>query len=204
MVVHERRHHEVRQPDRAARDHPVEAIVLDLGLQRTIGVLAPVRDQLVQRHRIDHRTGEDVRAHLGTLLHYDDRELGIELFEPDRGRQARRTGADDDDVEFHGLGRGKFFGTHDLISGKVLLAFLWPSVASDIEDWTIDDASPDSNSAARRAITRPPTNTIRIFLFNRVEEVIWHKAFPRALPEQRHAQCGEVPRSPIVGKASPK
>ncbi|MGY3293754.1 hypothetical protein ACVWWP_006821 [Bradyrhizobium sp. LM3.6] len=32
MVVHQRRHHEIRQLDRAAARHPVEAVVLDLRL----------------------------------------------------------------------------------------------------------------------------------------------------------------------------
>ena len=107
MIVHQRRHHEVRQPDRAARRHPVEAVVLDLGLQRTIGVLAPVRDQLVERDRIDHRAGQNMRADLGALLHHDDVEIGIELLQPDRRRQAGRPGADDHDVEFHGFARAE-------------------------------------------------------------------------------------------------
>ena len=84
MVVHQRRHGEVRQPDRAGRRGPVEAVVLDLRLQRTIGVLAPVRDQLVERDRIDHGARQDMRADLGTLLHHDDAEIGIELLQPDR------------------------------------------------------------------------------------------------------------------------
>ncbi|MGY4318979.1 hypothetical protein ACVWW1_008306 [Bradyrhizobium sp. JR3.5] len=114
MIVHQRRHDEVRNAEPALRRRPVEAVFLDLRLQRTVRVLAPVRDQFVERHRIDHRTRQDVRADLGALLHHDDRELGIELLQPDRGRQARRAGADDDDIEFHRLARGKVFSTHDL------------------------------------------------------------------------------------------
>ena len=88
MVVHQRRHREVRQPDRAGRRGPVEAVVLDLGLQRTIGVLAPVGDQLVEGDRIDHGARQDMRADLGTLLHHDDAEIGIELLQPDRRGEA--------------------------------------------------------------------------------------------------------------------
>ena len=122
MIVHQRRHREVRQPDRAGRRHPVEAVVLDLRLQRTIGVLAPVRNQLVERDRIDHRARQDMRADLGTLLHHDDVEIGIELLQPDRRGQAGRPGADDHDVEFHGFARRKFFCAHDLISARLRTA----------------------------------------------------------------------------------
>jgi len=106
MIVHQRRHHEVRQPDRAARRHPVEAVVLHLGLQRAIRILTPVGEQLVQRNRIDHRARQDMRADLGTLLDHDHVEIGIDLLEPDRRGKAGRTGADDHDVEFHGFARG--------------------------------------------------------------------------------------------------
>ena len=58
--------------------------VLDLGLQRAVGVLAPVRNELVERHRIDHRAGQDVRADFGALLHHDNGQIGIELLQPDR------------------------------------------------------------------------------------------------------------------------
>ena len=47
-----------------------------------------------------------MRADFGALLHDDDAEIGIELLQPDRGREARRPGADDHDVEFHGFARG--------------------------------------------------------------------------------------------------
>ena len=46
-----------------------------------------------------------MRADLGTLLHHDDVEIGVELLQPDRGREAGRAGADDHDVEFHGFAR---------------------------------------------------------------------------------------------------
>ena len=102
-----------------ALGHPVELVGLDLRLQRAVGVLAPIRDQLVERHRIDHRAGQDMRADFGTLLHHDDAEIGIELLQPDRGGEARRPGADDHDVEFHGFARRQFFGAHDLISARL-------------------------------------------------------------------------------------
>ncbi len=85
---------------------PVEAVVLDLGLQRAIGILAPVGDELVEPGRIDHRARENVRADLGTLLHHDDVEIGIDLLQPNGRRQAGRAGTDDHDIEFHGFARG--------------------------------------------------------------------------------------------------
>ena len=60
-----------------------------------------------------------MRADLGTLLDHDDAQIGIELLQPDRRGQAGRPGADDDDVEFHGLAGRKFFGTHDLVSARL-------------------------------------------------------------------------------------
>src|SRR5580704_2421590 len=60
-----------------------------------------------------------MRADFGSLLDHDDRQIGIELLQPDRGGKARRPGADDDDVEFHGFARRQFFGTHDLISARL-------------------------------------------------------------------------------------
>ncbi len=116
MIVHQRRHHEVRQPDRAAARHPVEVIVLDLRLQRTISVLTPIRDQLVERDRIDHCAGQNMCADFRSLLDHHDREVGIDLLQPDRRAQAGRPGADDDNVELHGIARRKRLGAHALIS----------------------------------------------------------------------------------------
>ena len=113
MIVHQRRHREARQRDRRARRHPVELVDLDLGLERAVGVLAPVRNQLVERHRIDHRAGQNMRADFGAFLHHDDPEIGIELLQPDRGGKARRPGADDHDIEFHGFARRKLFSAHE-------------------------------------------------------------------------------------------
>jgi hypothetical protein len=45
--------------------------------------------------------GADFRA----LFHDDDGKLGIDLLQPDRRRQTRRTGADDDNVIIHRLAR---------------------------------------------------------------------------------------------------
>jgi len=81
---------EVRQPDRGARRHPEEAVVLHRCLQRTVGVLAPVRDQSVgdtgsitAPDRLCAPTSEPFST--TTML-----RSALELLQPDRSRQARR------------------------------------------------------------------------------------------------------------------
>ena len=78
------------------------------GVQGGRGVpVHPVRNQLVERARLQHRAGENVGAHLGALLDDADREirsvLGAELSQLDRGGKARRSRPDDDHVELHRL-----------------------------------------------------------------------------------------------------
>ena len=45
-------------------------------------------------------------ADLGAFLHHDDADIGRELLKPDRGGQARRSGADDHHIEFHRFAGG--------------------------------------------------------------------------------------------------
>ncbi len=112
MIVHQRRHDEVRQADLGRRRRPVEMVVLDLGLERAIGIVTPVGDQLVETGRIDHRARQNMRADFGAFLDQHHGEVGIDLLEPDRRAQARRTAADDDDVIFHSLAGRQRFGGH--------------------------------------------------------------------------------------------
>ena len=66
--------------------------------------------QAVERDRIDHRAGEDMGADLGALLQHHHRDvlalLGGKLLQPDCGSEPSRPGADNDDVELHGLAFG--------------------------------------------------------------------------------------------------
>jgi hypothetical protein len=66
--------------------------------------LAPLRQQLVERARIHHRAGNAVIANLGGFFDHEDLErasgLVRELAEPNRARQARRAGTDEEDVYF--------------------------------------------------------------------------------------------------------
>ena len=66
----------------------------------------------IEADRVDHRAGEDMRADLRALLQHDDGELiaalGGKLLQPDRRGEPGRSGADDDDVELHGLALDDF------------------------------------------------------------------------------------------------
>src|SRR5206468_12451357 len=55
-------------------------------------------------------------ADFGALLDHDDAEVGVELLEADRRRQAGGTCPHDDDIEFHGFARRQLFGAHSVIS----------------------------------------------------------------------------------------
>ena len=55
-------------------------------------------------------------ADLGALLDHDHAELGRQLLQPDRGGKPGRAGADDDDVELHGLAGGHIVG-HGVLVG---------------------------------------------------------------------------------------
>ena len=100
--------------------HPVEPVGLDLGLQRTVGVLAPVRQRacrattgsITAPDRMCAPTSEPFST--TTMVRF-----GIELLQPDRGRKARGPGADDHDVEFHGFARRQFFAAHDLVPARL-------------------------------------------------------------------------------------
>jgi hypothetical protein len=83
--------------------HPM-LIVGDGNGERAVK-LAPVGQQLLDRPRIDHRARQDVGADLRALLQDADRKvapgLGGELLEADRGGEAGRAGANDNDVISH-------------------------------------------------------------------------------------------------------
>ncbi len=117
VVAHQPRHQQIGQPHAARRPEQQEAIGRDFGLQRPLGIVAPVGQQPVEPDRIEDHAGEDMRADLRALLDHDHRHSGVELLEPDRRGQAGRAGADDDDVEFHRLARRQFvFSRHVPVS----------------------------------------------------------------------------------------
>ncbi len=102
VVVQRRRR---RQLDGAVLGKEQEPVIRGRRGERRAELL-PVRQQLVQRARLDHRAGEDMGADLAALFHHADRRFGGKLFEADRGGQAGRAGAHDHHIEFHLLAHG--------------------------------------------------------------------------------------------------
>ena len=72
VVAHQLRHQHGRQPDRAGLAEIIEAVLAHLRLQRALGVLAPIGQQLVERGRVHHHAGQDVRADFGAFLDHHD------------------------------------------------------------------------------------------------------------------------------------
>src|SRR5262249_55412143 len=99
------------QAQRAFARQPIEAVLADRGLDRAV-LAAPVREQAIDRDRIDDGAGEDVRADLGALLHHHYADVGRDLLETDGGGEPRRPGADDHDVELHRLARRQLRVAH--------------------------------------------------------------------------------------------
>jgi len=107
MIVHEGGEGKSRHAERTVRAEQLILVRIHLGADRTIITGAPVRDQLIQRFRVEHQPRQDVCANLAALLQDHDFQLfpGLvgQLFRPDRRCQARWSAADDDQVKFHGL-----------------------------------------------------------------------------------------------------
>jgi len=99
VVVHLRRQ---RQSARTGLAEQVELVRGDRHADRRRR-LAPTRQQCIERPGLDHRAGQDMRADRRRFLDHADAEVGLELLEADRERQACRTGADRDHVVFHDI-----------------------------------------------------------------------------------------------------
>ena len=101
VVLHLRRR---GQPNRAGLVQEQEAVLGCRRVQRR-ATLLPVGEQFRERPRLEHGARKDVRADLGTLFQDTDRDVPAALLgklaQTNRGRQAGRPGADDDDVIFH-------------------------------------------------------------------------------------------------------
>ena len=75
-----------------------------------IGKILPVGEELFEGVGFEAVAREGVRANLGALVQQTDADLfavlGLELLEADRGGQACRASADDDDVVLFGVSGG--------------------------------------------------------------------------------------------------
>src|SRR5690606_12058200 len=89
----------------------MELVALDGRAERRTA-LAPIGEELRERPRLDHGARDDVRADGRALLDDRDRRRGAglprELTEPAAGREARRSGADDNHVELERLSRHRY------------------------------------------------------------------------------------------------
>ena len=105
MVLHEARHWQERNIERAFRSQIFELVARDLGFQRTIVTLTPVRDQRIKTHRVNNNARQDVCADFAAFFQNDDRQLFTfflrELHEPDRSGKTSRSTTDDQNIDFH-------------------------------------------------------------------------------------------------------
>ncbi len=87
--------------------HQVVDVVFGHRVVERRAAFLPIGEELVQRRRLEDGPGEDVGADFRAFLHQAHRQLAAvmlgELHQAARGRQARGTAADDDDVELHGF-----------------------------------------------------------------------------------------------------
>jgi len=106
LVVHERGQEEVRHRELAALAEDPVVILADRHGQRR-ALVVPVRDQLVERLRVEHGAGQDVRPDLTAFLQDADRNVASgrirQLLEADRRGQAGGAAADNHHVIGHGF-----------------------------------------------------------------------------------------------------
>ena len=83
VIGHQRRHQHVGNAD-LARLAQHEKVILGHrhGDRRLAGF--PIGDQPVKTGRIEHCARQDMRPNLGPFFQHDDRQVGIQLFQPDR------------------------------------------------------------------------------------------------------------------------
>ena len=109
LIVHEGRHQGVREAELLLRGQNPMLVLRDRHRQRAVQ-LRPVRQQFVQRLRVDHGAREDMGADLGAFLEDADAELAsrlvCELLQTNGGSEPGRAGADDHHVIGHGLAVG--------------------------------------------------------------------------------------------------
>ena len=137
-----------------------------------------------------------MRANLGTFLNDDDGSLGRDLLEPYRSSEAGRSGADDDDIEFHRLAGGKFRCIHDLLRnwrnfGRFftnlfftnLLGLQLPGHSREPPPKALQRSNNASSTSRRRVFKRylcgwegPIFETL---IFVRVAEIVVHHDFVR-------------------------
>ena len=100
MIVHQRRHQQIGQAQRALGAQHIEAVLGHRRVERR-ALFLPVGDQFIEGDGVDHRAGQDMGADLRALFQHADRDIGGELLQADGGGEAGRAGAHDHDIIFH-------------------------------------------------------------------------------------------------------
>ena len=104
VVAEAGRQEQVRHLEAALFGQEEKSVFAHRRIERRAALL-PVGQQLVQRPRVEHGAGQDMRADLRALLQNADLDVAAafrgKLLQADRGGQARRAGADDHHVVFH-------------------------------------------------------------------------------------------------------
>ena len=104
VIGQERRHEELRHFGMAGLAQRQEMIAFHRRVERG-ALFFPIGDQLVQGFRIHHRARQDMGADFRAFLDHADRKLlagfGSKLTYTNRGRQAGRAAAHDDDIKLH-------------------------------------------------------------------------------------------------------
>ena len=68
-------------------------------------LLAPIGKQFIERPGFEHGARQGMGAQAGGLFQHADAQVRFELFQPDGGREARRSGAHNGDLVFHDIAR---------------------------------------------------------------------------------------------------
>ena len=72
MIIHEARHDEIGQPERARGAEHIEPVGGHFGLQRPVSILAPIGQEFIETARIDDRAGQNMGAEFGAF--FDDND----------------------------------------------------------------------------------------------------------------------------------
>ena len=116
VIVHLRRR---RQAEGPGFGQEQEMVLLGRSVERR-ALFLPVRDQFVQRTRLQHRAGQDMRAHFRAL--FDDADgdflagFLFQLLQADRGGQTGRARAHDHHIIFHAFAFDRFGHSTDPLS----------------------------------------------------------------------------------------